>query len=109
MKGSFGRVPPPRDEWRVVVGEILDLYMEVTDPKLKFCSSNLDFAEKCQASTRVAEVHGHSWIPFTGEDLATMSAMGEPVADFFRPLTKMKTGHSHRWSCSIHVVSDSTI
>eukprot|EP00959_Pyramimonas_sp_CCMP1952_P071725 1498163-Pyramimonas_sp.AAC.1 len=71
MQGGFGRDPKPhRDEWRVMVEEILDLYMEVTDTKLRFWSNNLDFVQKCQAIAKIAEVHGHSWIPFTGEDLA---------------------------------------
>eukprot|EP00959_Pyramimonas_sp_CCMP1952_P392469 8224328-Pyramimonas_sp.AAC.1 len=70
--------------------EILDLYMAVTDPKLRFWSGNLDFAEKCQAITKIAEVRGHSWIPFTREDLATMSSTGKSVTDYFRPLTQMK-------------------
>eukprot|EP00959_Pyramimonas_sp_CCMP1952_P177456 3709432-Pyramimonas_sp.AAC.1 len=63
--------------------------MEVTDPNLRFWSGNLDFAGKCQAIPKIAEVHGHSWIPFTGEDLATMSYTGKCVTDFFRPLTQM--------------------
>eukprot|EP00959_Pyramimonas_sp_CCMP1952_P275940 5767501-Pyramimonas_sp.AAC.1 len=83
--------------------------MEVTDPKLRFWSNGLDFAKKCQAITKIAEVHGHSWIPFTGEDLAAMSSTGKSSTDFFPPLTQMKNGSHRSWSCYDHIVSDSTI
>eukprot|EP00959_Pyramimonas_sp_CCMP1952_P273389 5714354-Pyramimonas_sp.AAC.1 len=83
--------------------------MEVTDPKLRFGSGNLDLAEKCQAITKIAEIHGHPWIPFTGKDLATMSSTGKSVTDFFQPLTQMENGSYRSWSCSVHIVSDSTI
>eukprot|EP00959_Pyramimonas_sp_CCMP1952_P225341 4712654-Pyramimonas_sp.AAC.1 len=38
-----------------------------------------------------------------------MSSTGKPVTDFFRPLSQMRNGSHHSWSCSIHIVSDSTI
>eukprot|EP00959_Pyramimonas_sp_CCMP1952_P306906 6423314-Pyramimonas_sp.AAC.1 len=38
-----------------------------------------------------------------------MSFTGKPVMDFFRPLSQMRNGSQHSWSCSIHIVSDSTI
>eukprot|EP00959_Pyramimonas_sp_CCMP1952_P339988 7120415-Pyramimonas_sp.AAC.1 len=107
--GGLGMIrPPPRNEWREKAEEILELYMEVTGPKMRFWSSNLDFTKKCQAITKIAEVNGHSWIPFTGEDLAATSSTGKLVTDFFRPLTQMKNGPHHSRSCSVHIVYDST-
>eukprot|EP00959_Pyramimonas_sp_CCMP1952_P379224 7943724-Pyramimonas_sp.AAC.1 len=38
-----------------------------------------------------------------------MSSTGKPVAGFFRPLSQMRNGSNHAWSCSIHIVSDSII
>eukprot|EP00959_Pyramimonas_sp_CCMP1952_P335242 7019660-Pyramimonas_sp.AAC.1 len=59
--------------------------------------------------SQIAKVDGHSWIPLIGEDLAAMSNTGEPVAEFFRPLSQMRNGSKFSWSCSVHIVSDSTI
>eukprot|EP00959_Pyramimonas_sp_CCMP1952_P374297 7838678-Pyramimonas_sp.AAC.1 len=33
---------------------------------------------------------------------------GKPVTDFFRPLSLMRNGPNTSWSCSVHIVSDST-
>eukprot|EP00959_Pyramimonas_sp_CCMP1952_P110595 2313639-Pyramimonas_sp.AAC.2 len=38
-----------------------------------------------------------------------MSSTGKLVTDFFRPLAQMKNGPHHSWSCSVHIVSVSTI
>eukprot|EP00959_Pyramimonas_sp_CCMP1952_P115938 2423735-Pyramimonas_sp.AAC.1 len=38
-----------------------------------------------------------------------MSPTGKHVTDFFRPLTQAQSGSYHSWSCSVHIVSDSTI
>eukprot|EP00959_Pyramimonas_sp_CCMP1952_P201322 4210165-Pyramimonas_sp.AAC.1 len=38
-----------------------------------------------------------------------MSSTGKSVTDFFRPLTQMKNGSYRSWSCSVRIVSDSTI
>eukprot|EP00959_Pyramimonas_sp_CCMP1952_P338150 7081483-Pyramimonas_sp.AAC.1 len=37
-----------------------------------------------------------------------MSDTGKPVTDFFRPLSLMRNGSKTSWSCSVHIVSDST-
>eukprot|EP00959_Pyramimonas_sp_CCMP1952_P363089 7603076-Pyramimonas_sp.AAC.1 len=110
MQGRFGRDPKPlQNGWREKVEEILELYMEVTDPKMNVWSNTLTFVKKCQAITKIAEVNGRSWIPFTGEDPAAMSSTGKPVTDLFRPRSQMRNGSHHRWSCYVHIVSDSTI
>eukprot|EP00959_Pyramimonas_sp_CCMP1952_P294113 6151574-Pyramimonas_sp.AAC.1 len=75
---------------------------------MKCWSNSLTFVKKCQVITKIAEVNGHSWILFMGEDLTAMSSTGEPVTDFFRPLSQMRNGSQHSWTCSVHFVSDST-
>eukprot|EP00959_Pyramimonas_sp_CCMP1952_P154658 3235725-Pyramimonas_sp.AAC.1 len=62
----------------------------------------------CQAITRIVEVHGRGWSPFSGEDLAAMVRTGRHPRAFFRPLTQTPhKGHKY-WTTAIHLVSDST-
>eukprot|EP00959_Pyramimonas_sp_CCMP1952_P105142 2197724-Pyramimonas_sp.AAC.1 len=76
---------------------------------MKYWSNNLAFVEECQAISKIADVSGHSWIPFLGEDLAAMSSTGKPVTDFFRPFSQMRNGSHLGWTCSVHILSDSAI
>eukprot|EP00959_Pyramimonas_sp_CCMP1952_P004835 101376-Pyramimonas_sp.AAC.1 len=76
---------------------------------MKFWSNNLTSVKKCQAISKIAEVNGHSWIPFIGEDHAAMSSTGNAVTDFFRPLSQMRNWSHQSWTCFVHIVSDSTI
>eukprot|EP00959_Pyramimonas_sp_CCMP1952_P406630 8522525-Pyramimonas_sp.AAC.1 len=69
----------------------------------------LTFLQKYQAIAQIARVNGHSWIPFVGEDIATMMSAGEPAADFFHPLCVMESGRYRCWSYSVHIASGSTI
>eukprot|EP00959_Pyramimonas_sp_CCMP1952_P410919 8611305-Pyramimonas_sp.AAC.1 len=62
----------------------------------------------CQAIARLAEVHGHGWIHFSGEDLAAMARTGRPPRKLFRPLTQgTHQGHKY-WTAAIHRIFDST-
>eukprot|EP00959_Pyramimonas_sp_CCMP1952_P427042 8944204-Pyramimonas_sp.AAC.1 len=70
----------------------------------------LTFQEKCQAITQIARQNGHSWVPFVGEDIiAAMMKTGQAPANFSHPLCKMQHKKCNFWSCTAHLVSDSTV
>eukprot|EP00959_Pyramimonas_sp_CCMP1952_P469839 9495654-Pyramimonas_sp.AAC.1 len=75
MKGEYAADPkPPPHEWDSRVSEILQLYVDITDARLKAWACKLSFCQRCQAITDITRQNGHSWIPFVGEDLAAMMA-----------------------------------
>eukprot|EP00959_Pyramimonas_sp_CCMP1952_P313824 6569395-Pyramimonas_sp.AAC.1 len=61
-----------------------------------------------QAIARLAKVHGHGWIPLSGEDLAAMMRTARHPREFFRPLTQTPHKGHQFWTAATHIVSDST-
>eukprot|EP00959_Pyramimonas_sp_CCMP1952_P294250 6154899-Pyramimonas_sp.AAC.1 len=56
----------------------------------------------------MAEVHGHGWFPFSGEDLAAMVRTGRPPRDVFS-LLEQSTHRGDKYVGSVmHLMSDST-
>eukprot|EP00959_Pyramimonas_sp_CCMP1952_P193809 4052802-Pyramimonas_sp.AAC.1 len=102
-------VYPPTHEWDTRVTEFLQLYVDMTDPRLTAWTDNLTFQEKCQAITQIARQNGHSWAPFVGEDIAAMMKTGQSPNNCFHPLCKMQVKKYQLWSCTVHLVSDSTV
>ena len=89
--------------WDARVTELLQLYIAVTDPRLKTWAHELaTFQEKAQAITQLARVNGHSWIPFTGEDLASMARTGLDPTEFFHPLCLMAHKRYKFWSTTVN-------
>eukprot|EP00959_Pyramimonas_sp_CCMP1952_P398760 8355605-Pyramimonas_sp.AAC.1 len=61
-RGEFaGNPKPPSHDWEARVSEILQLYVDITDPRLKAWTGKLSLMQKCQAMTQVARKNGHSW------------------------------------------------
>eukprot|EP00959_Pyramimonas_sp_CCMP1952_P288950 6043110-Pyramimonas_sp.AAC.1 len=62
IKGNYAEnVNAPSSEWGARVTEFLQLYVDVTDPRLKAWTNNLSFQDNCQAITQVARQNGHTW------------------------------------------------
>eukprot|EP00959_Pyramimonas_sp_CCMP1952_P341277 7149423-Pyramimonas_sp.AAC.1 len=56
----------------------------------------------------MAEVHGHGWIPYSGEDLVAMIRTGRPPRDFLRPLEQRTHRGVKGLGAVTHLISDST-
>eukprot|EP00959_Pyramimonas_sp_CCMP1952_P034178 716279-Pyramimonas_sp.AAC.1 len=81
---------------------------DLVDPSLKHSFARLQCQQHCHAIAMMAEVHGHVWIPYSGEDLAARIRTGRPPRDVLRPVEQRTHRGFKCLGAVTHMISDST-